>query len=136
VTGEEVRAFYYRYNDCCNRHDFEAVNEFVHNRVQVNGQTIDIDEYRKRLFHVTDSMPDYRWQIEHLLVEDDWVAVHFTDTGTYQGNFLLIPSAGTRIRTIEFDFYRVDEGKIAEVWGGADNLGILRQLLGNNEGKG
>jgi predicted ester cyclase len=31
---------------------------------------------------------------------------------------------------MEFDVYRVVKGKIAEVWGTADNLTILTQLLG------
>jgi predicted ester cyclase len=35
---------------------------------------------------------------------------------------------GRAVRTQEFAFYRVEDGKIAEVWGTADTLDLLRQI--------
>lgn len=47
---------------------------------------------------------------------------HFAGTGTHRGPFLGIPAAGCSVGTQEFTFYRVDAGRIAEVWGTADDL--------------
>jgi len=57
-----------------------------------------------------------------------WVSAHFIDTGTHRETFLGVPATGRRVATQEFALYRVDRGRIAEVWVTADNLGLLEQL--------
>jgi len=56
------------------------------------------------------------------------VAVRWTAEGTYQGELLGIPPTGKRIRFGGISIYRLDEGKVAEVWEQIDMLGFMQQL--------
>jgi steroid delta-isomerase-like uncharacterized protein len=125
---DELAAFYRRYNACCNAHEFDRLGEFVAPEVQVDGADQSLADYAASLQAVVDAFPDYRWDLRHLLVDGDWVAAHFIDTGTHRGTFLGIPATGRAVTTQEFAFYRVDAGRIAEVWVTADDLGLLEQL--------
>lgn len=58
---------------------------------------------------------------------DSWRHTSPTPAPT-TGTFLGIPPTGRPIITQEFAVYRVDAGKIAEVWVTADNLRLLTQL--------
>jgi predicted ester cyclase len=119
---------YRRYNEACNAHRFDDLADFVHDELVVNGERISRAEYAEGLRAVVRAFPDYRWEIEHLLVDGDVVAAHFTDTGTHRGEWLDVPATGRRITTQEFAFYRWPGVRIAEVWVTADNVHVLDQL--------
>ncbi|MGY1808253.1 ester cyclase [Blastococcus sp. SYSU D00669] len=119
---------YRRYNAACNAHRFDELGEFVHEELVVNGERAALAPYAEGLRAVVRAFPDYRWEIEHLLVDGDVVAAHFTDTGTHRGEWLGVPATGRRVTAREFAFYRWAGGRIAEVWVTADDLGVLEQL--------
>ena len=119
---------YRRYNATCNAHEFDRLGEFVDDEVMVNGQQQGLSSYQAGLADVTRAFPDYRWQLEHLVVDEPSVAAHFIDTGTHQGPFLGVAATGRVVRTQEFAVYRFAQGRIVEVWVTADNLGLLDQL--------
>jgi aspartyl-tRNA synthetase len=127
-TDESSTDFYRRYNERCNAHDFDRLDEFVAADVLVNGEVQGLRNYIAGLGDVVRAFPDYRWELRHLLVDGPWISAHFQDTGTHQGTFLGVPPTGRRVETQEFAIYRVVDGKFAEVWVTADNLGLLSQL--------
>jgi predicted ester cyclase len=114
-------SFYRDYLAACNAHDFDALGAFVAPDVVVNGEPQGLDGYVAGLRAVVAEFPDYRWELRHLLTDGDWLAAHFTDTGTH-------PSTGRPVRTQEFAFYRLAGGRIAEVWVTADNLAVREQI--------
>jgi predicted ester cyclase len=114
-------AFYRRYLAVCNAHDFGTLGSFVATDVVVNGEPQGLDGYVAGLRAVVAEFPDYRWELQHLLVDGDWLAAHFADSGTHA------PS-GRPVRTQEFAFYRLAGGRIAEVWVTADNAAVARQI--------
>ena len=124
----ELEAFYRRYNALCNEHRFDLLGEFVAEDVQVNGRPQGLTDYVAGLRDVVRAFPDYRWRLRHLLVDGDWIAAHFADTGTHRGTALGVPPTGRAVQTQEFAFYRVETGRIIEVWVTADNLQIREQL--------
>ena len=128
MTDDELAAFYRRYNACCNEHRFDDLAEFVAPDVVIDGIERDLDAYAEALRAVVRAFPDYRWELRHLLVDPPWIAAHFADTGTHRGPFLGVPATGRSVSAQEFAFYRVDAGRIAEVWGTADDLHLLQQL--------
>jgi steroid delta-isomerase-like uncharacterized protein len=128
MTDNGLAAFYRRYNACCNEHRFEDLAEFVARDVVVNGIDRGLDGYADGLRAVVRASPDYRWELRHLVVDAPWIAARFADTGTHRGPFHGIPATGRSVSTQEFAFYRVDAGRIAEVWGTADDLHLLQQL--------
>jgi predicted ester cyclase len=109
-----VEAFYRRYIDRCNAHQFAGLGEFVNDDVRVNDDDVGLDGYIAGLEAVGRAFPDFRWELRHLLVDASWIAAHFTDTGR-----------AVRIR--EFALYRLADGKIAEVWGDLPEVDRLAQ---------
>jgi predicted ester cyclase len=126
--GHDLDGFYRRYNAFCNAHEFDRLGEFVASDVQVNGELQGLRDYVRGLEAVVQAFPDYRWELRHLLVDGDWLAAHFVDTGTHAGTFLDVPATGRKVTTQEFAFYRVAGGRIVEVWVTADNLRLVQQL--------
>jgi predicted ester cyclase len=128
MTKDGLVEFYRRYNACCNEHRFEDLREFVAGDVVMNGVDRGLDAYADVLRTVVRAFPDYRWEVRHLAVDAPWIAAHVADTGTHRGTFLGAEATGRSVATVEFAFYRVDAGRIAEVWGTDFHGDLLRQL--------
>ena len=124
----DVEAFYRRYLDACNAHDFDALDRFVAADVEVNGEWQGLSDYVVGLREVVRGFPDYHWDLRHLMVAGDRIAAHFVDTGTHRGEAFGVPATGRSVRIQEFAFYRLAGGVIAEVWVATDNLTLLRQI--------
>lgn len=127
-AAQSMRASYRRYLDRCNRHDFDRLDEFVAADVHVNGERQGLAGYIAGLRAVVTAFPNYRWELQHLVVERDWLAAHLHDTGTHLGMVFGEPATGRSVSTEEFAFYRIEGARIVEVWVTADNLHLLRQL--------
>lgn len=124
----ELEDLYRRYNAVCNAHDFDRLGDFVAADVTVNGAAQTLAGYAAGLRQVVRAFPDYRWDLRHLLVDGDWIAAHFADTGTHRDTAFGVPATGRAVRTQEFALYRIAAGRIAEVWVTADDLAVLTQL--------
>ena len=74
------------------------------------------------------AVPDSTITVEHLLAEDDLVAVHAVYAGTQRGPMGPFPASGKRVEGPFLSVLRVEDGKIAEMWVEWDNLDMLRQL--------
>ena len=108
----ELDAFYRRYLQRCNEHRFGELGEFVDENVEVNGVGLGLRSYAEGLDAVVALVPDYYWDLRHLLVDDCWLSAHLTGTGT--------TAAGQPVSMPEFAIYRVAGGRIVEVWGDLD----------------
>lgn len=128
MTNDELAAFYRRYNACCNAHVFDDLREFVADIVLVNGADRAFDAYAEALLFVVRGFPDFRWELRHLVVDAPWIAAHLWDTGTHRGSFVGVEPTGRSVSTAEFAFYRVEHGKIVEVWGMDFHVLLLDQL--------
>lgn len=124
----DLESFYRDYLRHCNEHRFDELQSFIAEDVRVNGRTQGSQDYIAGLEAVVTAFPDYTWSLQHLLIDGPWVAAHFIDTGTHQDSFLDVPATGRTVSAQEFAFYRVEAGKIAEVWVAADNLYLVSQL--------
>lgn len=76
------------------------------------------------------AFPDLVVTTRVLLAEGALVAVHLTGRGTHRGMFLGIPASGRSWAASCSALYRVEEGRISDVWVNWDTLGILEQLGG------
>ena len=74
------------------------------------------------------AFPDWHWEIRNLLVDGDYIALHFTVTGTHRGSFRGIEATDRRVTISEFTFYRSKDGKFAEVWDLADMDAVIKQI--------
>ncbi len=72
--------------------------------------------------------PDSKVEINQMVAEDDRVAIWATYSGTQEGAMGPFPPSGKRM-VLEFGaIFRVEEGKLAELWVTWDNMAALSQL--------
>ena len=75
------------------------------------------------------AFPDLQTSVEHLLGEDDYVSVHLRMAGTNTGPYPRVPEPTGRPTEWEsMVLLRMEEGKIAELWGTSDRMGMLTKL--------
>ncbi|MDP8951660.1 MAG: ester cyclase, partial [Actinomycetota bacterium] len=66
--------------------------------------------------------------IEDLFAEGDKAVLRFTFRGTHQGEFMGNAPTGKRVTMAGIDIFRIADGKIVELWGQEDVLGMMQQL--------
>lgn len=74
------------------------------------------------------AIPDLRISIEDVVAEGDRVAIRYTSRGTQRGPFGPLPATGRRVMISSYLIARIADGKIVEMWGLDDQLGLLQQL--------
>jgi steroid delta-isomerase-like uncharacterized protein len=66
--------------------------------------------------------------IEDIKADGDTVTARFTARGVHQGEFMGLPPTGKSITMTGIEMFRIKEGKIAELWGEANLMGLMQQL--------
>ena len=74
------------------------------------------------------AIPDLRHIIEDSIAERDKVACQVSIRGTHQGELMGIAPTGKQIYVSGIVFARIEGGKVAQYWGGAHKLGVMRQI--------
>ncbi|MCI2237406.1 ester cyclase [Paenibacillus sp. TRM 82003] len=123
----DVVALYERYLTCCNEHRFDQLGEFVSEQVSGSGPVDGLAAYIDGVEAVCVAFPDYRWEVQHLVVEQDTIAARLIGRGTHTGAFSGIAPTGRRISTQELVMYRVADGRIVQCWG--DLFPVVRDAL-------
>jgi predicted ester cyclase len=123
----DVAALYERYLTCCNEHRLDQLGEFVSEQVRGSGAIDGLAGYIDGVKAVCTAFPDYRWELQELVVEGDTIAARLIGQGTHTGPFDGIAPTGRRIRTQELVIYRFADGKIVRCWG--DLFPVVRDAL-------
>ena len=71
------------------------------------------------------SFPDLKITNYFTVAQGDIVAVHWTAKGTSKGNFLMLQPSGKEVTYTGSSMYRIENGKIIEIWDTRNNLGIM-----------
>jgi steroid delta-isomerase-like uncharacterized protein len=66
--------------------------------------------------------------IEDMVAEGDRVAARFTARGIHKGVFMGLPATGKPITMTGIEIFRIENDKIAELWGEANLIGLMQQL--------
>jgi steroid delta-isomerase-like uncharacterized protein len=74
------------------------------------------------------AFPDLQVQVEDILEAADKVAVRITLRGTHAGDFQGVPATGRAVKYESHEFYRVENGLIAEEWICSDMASLFSQL--------
>ena len=101
---------------------------FYTSTIKVNDVPMDPAAVTAQFVPLISAFPDWHWEMRHLAVDGDNIAVHFTVTGTHRGAFQGIEATGRRVTVSEFTLYRVEDGKFAEVWDLTDMDAVMRQI--------
>lgn len=74
------------------------------------------------------SFPDQHIKLEKLVAEGDLVAALATYSGTQTGPMGEFPATGKRVEAPFLAMFRIESGRIAELWVEWDNVAMLEQL--------
>src|SRR5512136_2326512 len=66
--------------------------------------------------------------IEDMVAEGDKVAARFTARCIHKGVFMGLPPTGKPITMTGIEIFRIENDKIAELWGEANLIGLMQQL--------
>jgi steroid delta-isomerase-like uncharacterized protein len=66
--------------------------------------------------------------IEDMVAEGNNVTARFTAHGIHKGSFMGLPATGKPITMAGIEIFRIKDGKIVELWGEANLLGLMQQL--------
>jgi predicted ester cyclase len=74
------------------------------------------------------TFPDLAIVDRFAIAQSDIVAVRWTAKGTAKGRFLMLPPTGKAVEYTGVSMYRIEDGRIAEIWETRNTLGIMLQL--------
>jgi len=112
--------------------DIDALDAFVtedvvdHNLVFGGGRNREMADVIGQ--SVLAAVSDVDFVIEDVVTEGDIVAVRATVGGTHEGSLFDLAPTGESFEIAYAWFYRIENGRIAEVWSLPDGLGLVQQL--------
>ena len=129
MSTEQNKAIQRRFQDIWNQGDFSIIKEiwdkdFINHNVKAKG----LEAIRQYITAYRNAFPDVKFKINDQIAERDKVVMHFTITGTHNGNFQGIAPTGKSIKITGIAIHRIINGKIVEIWSNWDTLGLMQQL--------
>jgi steroid delta-isomerase-like uncharacterized protein len=91
---------------------------------EVNG----LEAFKQMAPAFATSFSESWFTIETIIAEDDLVAIHYKWRGTHRGEYLGMAATGKEVTETGTRFYRIKGGKIVEMWGDENVLGLLQQI--------
>jgi steroid delta-isomerase-like uncharacterized protein len=76
------------------------------------------------------AFPDLNYTFDFFVAEDDMVVERYTATGTQKGALGDLPPSGRTATWTGVNIFRIECGKIVEVWSEVDAISRTRQLTG------
>ncbi len=116
--------------DVLNGRDLSLVSRYStesfvdHRHLESSG----IEGTQKFLGSVFAAFPDVQFTAEDMIAEGDRVVVRFSIRGTHKGEYAGIPATGRQVHWSGINIGRFENGKIVELWGESDQLGLMQQL--------
>ena len=123
-----------RFGAAINAADWDALDSLVaedfrrHSQATPGVQVRSRAEFRQLQESFLASMPDQHVTLEMLLAEGDKVAAYATYAGTLTGPMGEFQPTGKSAESRFVSIFRIEEGRIAELWVEWDNLAMLTQL--------
>lgn len=128
MSDDDLRAWYQRYIDALNAHEFGGLDEFVADDVLLNGEPGTRDDVVADLRSIVGAVPDFRWEVLELLVDRDRLAVRARNTGTPAGTWLGVAPTGASFEVVEYAVYTVRDGRFVHMTNLHDSAEVRRQL--------
>ncbi|WP_121741904.1 ester cyclase [Natronorubrum halophilum] len=113
--------------------NLDAIDElfadgFVLHDPSTDGESRGRDDYREYVETYRAAFPDVEYEVESIVAEGGIVALRYTAGGTHEGEFMGIAPTGERVSVSGMEQYRVEDGRIVEMWTSYDALGLFQQL--------
>ena len=127
MTAEEMRAFYDRYVSAANAREFGFIASLIHDDIILNGKPAKREGAIKAFEDFAAAVPDIAWELEDIVIEGDRIAARLRDSGTPRAAFGVEPN-GARVEFAEVAFYKIRDGRFAEMWFMIDVHSIAEQM--------
>lgn len=110
MTAVDIRALAYRVYEAINTRDMVTLEELFDPHVvrHAAGET-GIESAKKAVKSAFTTFPDTRFVVEDVLVDGDKAALRVTVHG--------VPVAAGQPRPLIMEIFRIESGRVAEVWG-------------------
>ena len=128
MTEKNPREFYERYLEALNAHEFDRMDEFVHESIVLHSEPSSRAEMVAQLRSITDAVPDFRWETQEIAVNGDSLAVRLKNTGTPVKEWLGVAPTGQPIEIVEYAIYRIRDGKFLHLSAVHDAEALRAQL--------
>jgi predicted ester cyclase len=123
------------FNDVLTNHDLESLNTIALSEILIHQTAMPCEAsyygirgIKHWLGEQWSSFPNLAIMDYFTLAQGDIVVARWTARGTSDGNFLILPPTGKTVEYTGVSMYRIEEGKIAEIWETRNTLGIMQQL--------
>src|SRR5262245_48663260 len=114
------------YQEVINARNLEALDELlVPDGVDHTFGSQNTEQVKQFFAMLHQAIPDLHAEIHDVIGDGDLVAARVSYTGTHQGEWLGIPATGKQTATNGVDFFRMQDGRQVEHWGGPDTLSLL-----------
>lgn len=108
--------------------DQYLADDFVAHDPPMPDVTPDAGGFRDAALRIRAAFPDWHSDLHLLIAEGDYVAEHFTASGTHRGEIMGVAATNRYVSVPGINIFRLRDGKIVERWGNLDLLGWLVQL--------
>lgn len=87
-----------------------------------------IESWKQYATMFVTAFPDLEFTVEDTIAGEDKVVLRWLGIGTHKGNLRNIPPSNKEVTFPGIAVYRLEGGKIAEMWGMIDMLGLMQQI--------
>ncbi|MBJ2122657.1 ester cyclase [Arthrobacter sp. MSA 4-2] len=123
-----LRDFYERYIEALNAHEFDRMDEFVHDSIVMHSEPSSRDALVAQLHSIIDPVPDFHWETQELAIHGDSLAVRLINTGTPTKEWLGAAPTGRKFEIVEYAIYTVRDGKFVHMSALHDAEALQKQL--------
>jgi len=123
-----------QFSEAFNNHDYQALDGIVapnfirHSQATPDVHISSLEAFKQFCKMSAESIPDMKGVIEIIVAEGDFVAVYATFTGTQTGPMGPFSATNKKMESKTMAFFKLEDGKITELWIEWDNLAMLSQL--------
>ena len=129
---ETTNAVVHRFEEAFAANDVAAIDELTdpnlidHNPIPE--QRPGRDGFKETIALYKSVFPDMEVSDVQVISEGDYAATRWKVSGTHQADFFGVPATGKRVTVEGMNFYRLEDGKITEVWTQFDGVAMMQQL--------
>jgi steroid delta-isomerase-like uncharacterized protein len=126
VVGEFIQALF-------TKGDVSAVErylapDFIAHDPPMPDLTGDAAGFREAATRIRAAFPDWHSDVHLLVAEGDYVAEHFTASGTQRGEIMGIAATNRIVRVPGINIFRLRDARLTERWGLLDLAALFAQL--------
>ncbi len=120
------------YIEVFTKQESSAIDALIASDITVHdplmGDMHGIQAFRQFAAAFTAGFPEQYTTVATLIEEGDLVASLHTHTAINTGSFMGLPPTGRTVNVQGLELFRIENGKIAELWRHDDDAGLMRQL--------